>query len=154
MFLEHVPFTLRNWLSPHLIAAGGQKATELVRNVEHELLGAAERMRSEGWVHFDAHLDNVLTTSQHLVMSDFGLASSVSFQLDAAEQQFLKRHADHDVAYCIAELTNAILRSAMSFPVPGHVTTGSGDAQRLAKQTEFRTHLRRRSCVSRPQPPS
>ena len=116
MFLEHVPFTLRNWLSPHLIAAGGQKATELVRNVEHELLGAAERMRSEGWVHFDAHLDNVLTTSQHLVMSDFGLASSVSFQLDAAEQQFLKRHADHDVAYCIAELTNAILRSAMSFP--------------------------------------
>jgi hypothetical protein len=49
-------------------------------------------------------------------MSDFGLASSVSFQLDAAEQPFLERHADHDVAYCIAELTNAILRSAMSFP--------------------------------------
>ena len=116
MFLEHVPFTLRNWLCPQLLAADGQKAPQQVRTVERELLGAAERMRSAGVVHFDAHLDNVLTTGQHLVVSDFGLASSVSFELDAAEREFLNRHTDHDVAYCIAELTNAILRAAMSFP--------------------------------------
>ena len=116
MFLEHVPFTLRSWLCPHLIAGDGQKAEQLVKTLERELLGAAERMRNAGVVHFDAHLDNVLTTGRQLVVSDFGLANADSFELDAAEQEFLKRHTDHDVAYCIAELTNAILRCAMSFP--------------------------------------
>ena len=114
-FLEYVPSPLRGWLS-HQLTGTGQDAADLVATVDRQLLSAAEQMRAEGVVHFDAHLDNVLTTGQHLVVSDFGLASSINFDLDDAEQHFLKHHADHDVAYCAAELTNAILRAVMSFP--------------------------------------
>jgi hypothetical protein len=115
VFLEYVPFTLRGWLD-HQLTATGQDVALVVATVERELLGAAEHMRAAGVVHFDAHLDNVLTTGEHLVVSDFGLATGHGFQLDDAEQQFLEHHADHDIAYCAAELTNAILRRVMTFP--------------------------------------
>jgi hypothetical protein len=75
-------------------------------------------LRAAGVVHFDAHLDNVLTSGEHLVVSDFGVATGHGFQLDDAERQFLEHHADHDIAYCAAELTNAILRRVMTSPSP------------------------------------
>ena len=87
-----------------------------VHRVLNQLLGAAAQMRANGVVHFDAHLDNVLTTGEQLVVSDFGLAAATDFRLDAAERRFLISHTDHDVAYCAAELTNAILRTVMGFP--------------------------------------
>jgi serine/threonine protein kinase len=113
-FLEYVPSTLRGWLSHQLTGTGQED--EVVAAVDRQLLSAAEQMRAEGVLHFDAHHDNVLTTGQHLVVSDFGLASSINFDLDDSEQHFLNQHADHDVAYCATELTNAILGSAMTFP--------------------------------------
>jgi hypothetical protein len=80
-----------------------------------QLLGAATQMRARGVVHFDAHLDNVLTTGDQIVVSDFGLAAAAAFQLDDAERRFFTTHADHDVAYCATELTNAALRQVMDF---------------------------------------
>ena len=115
VFIEHVPFALRGWLDRQL-ATGRREVAGTVTMVQDQLLGAAKQLRTHDVVHFDAHLDNVLTTGQHLVVSDFGLVAAADFQLDATERHFLTTHADHDVAYCAAELTNAILRQVMSFP--------------------------------------
>jgi hypothetical protein len=115
VFIEHVPLVLRGWLDRQL-AFGREEMAGSAQRVLDQLLGAAKQMRAHGLVHFDAHLDNVLTTGQQLVVSDFGLAAAADFELDDAERQFLTAHADHDVAYCAAELTNAILRKVMAFP--------------------------------------
>ena len=115
VFIEHVPFALRGWLE-HQLATGRKEIVDVVTAVQDQLLGAAKQMRFHDLVHFDAHLGNVLTTGQHLIVSDFGLVAAADFQLDDAERQFLTQHADHDIAYCAAELTNALLRQVMSFP--------------------------------------
>jgi hypothetical protein len=114
VFTEHVPLVLRGWLDSQL-ASGRMGMVGAVQRVLDQLLAAATQMRAHGVVHFDAHLDNVLTTGHQLVVSDFGLAVAANFQLDDAERQFLTTHTDHDVAYCAAELTNAILRKVMDF---------------------------------------
>jgi len=115
VFIEHVPFGLRGWLDSQIATGEGEMAGS-VQRVLNQLLGAAAQMRANGVVHFDAHLDNVLTTGEQLVVSDFGLAAATDFRLDAAERRFVTSHTDHDVAYCAAELTNAILRTVMGFP--------------------------------------
>jgi hypothetical protein len=115
VFIEHVPLVLRVWLDSQL-AFGGREMASSVQGVLDQLLAATTQMRADGVVHFDAHLDNVLTTGQQLVVSDFGLAVAADFQLDDAEKQFLRTHTDHDVAYCAAELTNAVLHKVMAFP--------------------------------------
>ncbi|MHA3020984.1 hypothetical protein ACXPWS_12050 [Mycobacterium sp. BMJ-28] len=112
LFTEHIPLTLRGWLNDQL----DSNATEMVVNAVGELVAAAKQMRAHGLVHFDAHLDNILTTGQHLVVSDFGLAAASDFQLDDAEGRFLAMHSDHDVAHCAAELSNAILGKFIAFP--------------------------------------
>lgn len=115
VFIEHVPFALRGWLE-HQLDSGRKETADSVTTVQDQLLGAAKQMRAHDVVHFDAHLDNVLTTGQHLVVSDFGLVAAADFQLDDAERQFLIQHVDHDVAYCAAELANALLRQVIGFP--------------------------------------
>jgi hypothetical protein len=115
VFIEHVPLVLRGWLDRQL-ASGREDMAGSVQGVLDQLLAAATQMRAHGVVHFDAHLDNVLTTGHQVVVSDFGLAAAADFQLDDAEKPFLTTHADHDVAYCLAELANAILRKVMDFP--------------------------------------
>lgn len=115
VFIEHVPLVLRGWLDSQL-DSGREEMVGSLHSVLDQLLGAATQMRAHGVVHFDAHLDNVLTTGHQLVVSDFGLAAATDFQLDDAERRFLTTHTDHDAAYCAAELTNAVLHKVMHFP--------------------------------------
>lgn len=115
IFIEHVPMVLRSWLDSQL-AVGGKEMAHSVQKVLDQLLVATADMRAHGVVHFDAHFDNVLTTGHQLVVSDFGLAAAADFELDDAERRFLTTHINHDVAYCAAELTNAILHKVMAFP--------------------------------------
>jgi serine/threonine protein kinase len=152
VFLEYVPFTLRGWLDYQLTATG-QDVALVVAMVERELLGADEHMRAAGVVHFDAHLDNVLTSGEHLVLSDFGVATGHGFQLDDAERQFLEHHADHDIAYCAAELTNTILRGVMTFPSAEVRSAWIRQCARLALSTELWTRSLRQSGVTRPPRP-
>jgi len=134
VFIEHVPLVLRGWLDSQF-TSGGEGVPASVHRVLNQLLGAAKQMRAHGLVHFDAHLDNVLTTGHQVVVSDFGLAAAAHFELDDAEIRFLTAHVDHDVAYCAAELANAILRNVVDFPnVRAHndwlrscVQTGTAD---------------------------
>ncbi len=65
--------------------------------------------------HFDAHFDNVLTDGDRIYLSDFGLATSRHFQLDATERDFVTLTSDHDLAYCAATMVNTIASNHFRF---------------------------------------
>jgi serine/threonine protein kinase len=117
LFLEYVPYALRDWLREQL-TAGSVQAETAVTLVEQQLLRAVRHMRSAGMSHFDAHFGNVLTDGHRVYLSDFGLASAQRFQLDRSEQSFLRLTADHDLAYCAAALVNTIAATSLKFTDP------------------------------------
>jgi hypothetical protein len=107
LFLEHIPFVLRDWLN-HQLASSAAGVTG-IGLVERELLGAVAHLRSQGLTHFDAHFVNALTDGQHIYLSDFGLLTARRFELSRAEHRFAQLTADHDLAYCATALVNAIV---------------------------------------------
>ncbi len=117
LFLEHVPFVLRRWLTDQL-TAGSERAARATMLVDQQLLGAVAHMRSEGMSHFDAHYDNVLTDGHRIYLSDFGLATARQFQLTSAERRFAELTADHDLAYCATTLANTIVGTLLRFSGP------------------------------------
>lgn len=118
LFLEHIPFVLRPWLSNQL-NAGGRQAAAAVRLVDEQLSRIVEHLRSHGMSHFDAHFDNVLTDGERIYLSDFGLATSQDFQLDTIEREFVILTSDHDVAYGATVLVNTIASICVGFAGPG-----------------------------------
>lgn len=111
VFLEYFPHVLGGWLRDEIASGSGE-----IDGAVNGLVGVAEFMRSRGVVHFDTHLDNVLTTGRDVVVSDFGLLAGADFHLDSDERRMLTTHVDHDVAYCAAALANAILGQSVEFP--------------------------------------
>lgn len=61
-------------------------------------------MKSRGFLHFDAHFDNILANNNHIYFADFGLATSRRFDLSPEERAFLEKHIDYDRYYVVAEL--------------------------------------------------
>jgi hypothetical protein len=81
-------------------------------------------MRSSNFVHFDAHLNNILTDGTRLYFADFGLALHESFDLTHAERNFLTKHAEYDAARFASSMVHTICRA-----MPGN----EGWSQKLAK---------------------
>lgn len=117
LFLEHVPFVLRDWLTDQL-ANSTARSLGRIALVEQELFGAVDHLRSQGFIHFDAHFDNVLTDGHHVYLSDFGLVTARRFQLSSVEQHFVQLAADHDLAYCAAALVNAVVSTVADIATP------------------------------------
>jgi hypothetical protein len=117
LFLEHVPFVLRDWLTDQL-ANSTSRSLSRIALVEQELFGAVDHLRSQGFIHFDAHFDNVLTDGHHVYVSDFGLVTARRFQLSSVEQHFVQLATDHDLAYCAAALVNAIVSTVADVATP------------------------------------
>ena len=105
LFLEHAPQDLSTWLADRH-AEGPEVVDAVLGSVVTQLVHAAERMSAEGLVHFDAHLRNVVVDGDRLYLTDFGLAMSSAFSLSVEEARFLRRHAEHDLAYVVTELVN------------------------------------------------
>jgi len=114
LFLEHVPFVLRDWF-PARLAAGAAESDAAVRLVEDQLLRAVGQLRTAGMSHFDAHFGNVLTDGHRLYLSDFGLMTAERFQLDPAERVHFRLTIDHDLAYAATALVNAIVGALIGF---------------------------------------
>jgi hypothetical protein len=93
LFLEHLPWTLHDWLTGRFDAGDGERATVFA---DRELRAATEVMRAAGMVHFDAHPGNVLTDGHRIYLADFGLALDHGFTLSPGEAAFLHLHRDWD----------------------------------------------------------
>jgi hypothetical protein len=107
LFLEHHEWRLRDYLDHQLRRASARDQAAAVSSTLTKLLGGIAHMQA----HAVVHLDNVMTSGHHPVITDFGLAAAASFRLDDAERQFLTTHVDHVAAYCVAEITNAVVKS-------------------------------------------
>lgn len=107
LFMEFVPQTLAQWL-PQEAAAG--RLEPACAMVERELLAAVRCMGAHGMQHFDAHFRNILTDGQRLYLADLGLAGSVEFELAPDERTFLAQHRQHDRAYVVTQLVNALIK--------------------------------------------
>jgi hypothetical protein len=110
VFSESFDQTLAAWLLEKL-SGNPSAAGTAVSFVESKALEAFEFMRSERFLHLDAHLENILTDGVRLYFADFGLALHESFDLTEHERKFLKRHAAYDPARFASSLVHTICRA-------------------------------------------
>lgn len=105
LFLEYIPRTLREWATAQ--AGRGAAAIEAAgAMVERNLRTDVPFMAANELLHFDAHFGNILTDGRLLYFTDFGLATSSRFDLDAAESDFLRANLSHDECYTVTQLVN------------------------------------------------
>ncbi len=98
LFLEHIPHDLLSWLPENF----GRLHQTL-----DDLRTASAFLRKHGIIHFDAHLQNVVTDGKRAYLTDFGLTLDRSFALTPEEHAFLHRHVDYDAGellWCVGRL--------------------------------------------------
>lgn len=105
LFLEHLPANLIDWLDAQH-AAGAETCAAAIAMVDRELRPAIAAMNARGLVHFDGHLRNLLTDGERIFITDFGLAASPDFDLDAPEADLVEATATHDEAYAATRFVN------------------------------------------------
>ncbi|HEY4002411.1 MAG TPA: protein kinase family protein [Candidatus Xenobia bacterium] len=104
LFMEHVPFTLLEWLDQVQL----DTAIDLVEN---HLQRTVSEMNQAGVWHFDAHFGNVLTDGRRLLFTDFALAASSKFDMQDDEREFIERHRRHDSLHVQAQWINWLVSS-------------------------------------------
>ncbi|MBP6744484.1 protein kinase family protein [bacterium] len=107
LFLQYIPLTLHDWLSFEL-NKDSASADSAVTLVENQFALVSSFFRDNGFVHFDAHFNNILCDG-NLYYGDFGLALSSQFDLGQEEKDFLQRHHSYDRAVCIVSLIQSLM---------------------------------------------
>ena len=110
IFTEHFPKTLSEWMLEKIQSDRASAHTE-VSIVVDQSRQAFEFMRNSNFVHFDAHLDNILTDGTQLYFADFGLAVHKSFDLSEDERKFMNDHAYYDPARFASSLVHMLCRA-------------------------------------------
>ena len=110
IFSEHFPQTLADWLVEKL-QSDLPSASAAISFTEQKAREAFDFMRSANFVHFDAHLSNILTDGVRLYFADFGLAMHDSFDLTQNERRFLTNHPEYDTARFASSLVHTICRA-------------------------------------------
>ena len=107
IFSEHFAQTSSEWLVAQLQNAR-PSANAAISFTEEKAREAFDFMRGENFIHFDAHLSNILTDGARLYFADFGLALHDSFDLTQDERNFLTNHAEYDEARFAASMVHTI----------------------------------------------
>ena len=115
LFLEYVPTTLPQWLQAR-VDDGADSANAAIDLVEQFCTRDVAAMNDAGLFHFDAHFDNMLVNGDQILLADFGLATSPSFELSQREREFLERTASHDVAHTITRLVDWLVTELVEPP--------------------------------------
>jgi hypothetical protein len=110
IFSEHFPQTLSEWLVEQLQSAPPSASTA-ISFTEEKAREAFDFMRSTNFVHFDAHLSNILTDGTRLYFADFGLALHDSFDLTQDERIFLTNHTEYDMVSFASSMVHTICRA-------------------------------------------
>lgn len=93
LFLEYIPHTLDKWWQEQ--TAQGIMPVTFAKIIK-DLFEIAAFMNAHSMLHFDLHPGNILTDGQNLYIADFGLATSLHFELSDQELLFFKKHVDYD----------------------------------------------------------
>ena len=98
LFLEYIPETLEQWLDRQFVKEGNINESSILI-IEKNLKAITNFIRKHGLLHCDAHFKNILTDGHRLYLTDFGLATSSTFELTDTEVQFIKTHRYYDQLY-------------------------------------------------------
>lgn len=110
IFLEYIPQTLNQWLKSQLMKQ--EKVSDrAVSFVDQGINNIIAFIRSQGFIHFDAHVDNILTDGDCIYLTDFGLSLSKNFDLSDAEKDLFNTHQDYDQYWMITGLVYCIIVS-------------------------------------------
>jgi len=107
LFLEHFPETLGQSLRTRLQDAPDPAA--VLHEVATALMRAMTFLHDQDMLHMDMHLENVLVDEDGLYLTDFGLAISRTFDLDAKELEFFDDHAEFDRRTAVTCLVHAVV---------------------------------------------
>ncbi|TDP12058.1 hypothetical protein DFR39_102446 [Roseateles asaccharophilus] len=110
IFSEYFPKTLSDWLVEEL-QKDTQSASTAIWFTEERARAVLDFMRRANFVHFDAHLSNILTDGNRLYFADFGLALHDSFELTHDERSFLSNHSEYDKVRFAASMVHTICRA-------------------------------------------
>ncbi|RKR87674.1 hypothetical protein BDK92_1966 [Micromonospora pisi] len=117
LFLEHIPLTLDEWLTRQ-VGDGADAIDSACQLVERSLTEDVAFMNTNGLLHFDAHLRNILTDGRRLYFADLGLATSPRFDLSPAEHDFLRANSSHDACYAVTALVNWLVSRIVGAATP------------------------------------
>ena len=107
LFLEYIPQNLYQWLAEQLSA--GENVEQAIDMVESALKATTDFMISQDFIHFDAHLENILADGKQLYFSDFGLSLSKEFDLSLEEIAFFDKHRSYDRCSTIVNLLHCFM---------------------------------------------
>lgn len=110
LFCEYIPHPALDWLRDGPV----RKAAA----VERQFSQIVTFLRDRELLHMDGHFGNMRTNGERIYLSDFGLATSPSFDLSAAERDFAERHATHDAGYAAMRLVNWLVTDVCGVQVP------------------------------------
>lgn len=111
VFMEKFPETLHAHIGE--MAKSNALSERVLAKLELELTLVTNFMKSHGFVHFDTHFGNILTSGDHVYFADFGLAVSRRFDLSPEERAFFEEHINYDSYQVIKELVDHVIR-----PIP------------------------------------
>lgn len=95
LFLEYIPYTFSTWIL---------KNVNKLDKVMKEMQTTISFLRKNGVIHFDMHLQNIVTDGEKTYLTDFGLVLDKQFELNKTEQLFFKNHSHYDYGefiFCI-----------------------------------------------------
>lgn len=123
---EYIPHPILDWLN--------EDPASKAETVEVQLSRIVAFLRRRELLHMDGHFGNMRTDGERIYLTDFGLATSPRFDLSAAERDFVRRNATHDVAYAAMRLVNWLVVTVcgVAIPVDGIPTARNEYVRRCA----------------------
>ncbi|MES2252407.1 MAG: protein kinase family protein [Pseudomonadota bacterium] len=97
LFSEYIPQTLHDWMNT--IIKNTEKcdqASFAIVNAVQQIQSTVQFMKTQEFIHFDAHLENIATDGQGLYFTDFGLSLSEHFDFSPDEHIFFQNHYSYD----------------------------------------------------------
>ncbi len=91
--LEHIDYSLEHWLASH--------PRDLQKMID-SALNIVRFLHAQGVIHFDAHVQNMLTDGSGILLCDYGLALDGAFELSARERKFFEAHRYYDYGQVIS----------------------------------------------------
>ncbi len=129
LFSEHVPALVTDWLDDDPV---GRAAS-----FERQWFEIVRFLGDRRLLHLDGQLANLRSDGHRIYCTDFGLATSPTFDLSAPESEFVRSIATSDADYAAMRLVNWLATAVCGVADPGAVDPVTGDRPNWRVRADF-----------------
>jgi len=86
-------------------------ASSGIANAVQQIQNTVQFIKTQEFIHFDAHLENIVTDGQNLYFTDFGLSLSAQFDLSPDEQIFFQNHYTYDECSTSVNIVHSLTKN-------------------------------------------